>query len=231
MSRRDWIVHVYGELNSKAVREYCRSCREESLRLGKPSLKAMNCWKIFYETLYEDMYSRALRIAVEVVKKKSRCWIESRVPDEYSGRSGAVIIVCWDYREFMDVKNVLEETYYREKLVDEPYLPYRRGGNYYDKEYGPWRLWAIKYYPEKLPVQEILDLKIVCPNDGTPMDREVRGFKCGLCSLYVPDTIIYEAIELGKAVYKVKAGYHRNTIYVLEYKPPNKIAMTRRHPS
>ncbi|WFO75055.1 hypothetical protein J4526_08265 [Desulfurococcaceae archaeon MEX13E-LK6-19] len=228
MRKDDWIRIYPQGLNEDAVKNYCRECREETKEQGKPSPKAMNCWKTVYEVEYEDLFTKALDKAKKIVLETKHCWLEARKPDEYTGRKGAIIIVCWDHNEFRETRRKIIEEYMKEQLIEEPYLPYRRGGNYYDKEYGPWRLWALKYYPEKLPVQDIIELKIVCPNDSTPMEREAKGFKCGLCGLYIPETIIYEAIELGEAEYKVKTGFHKNNVYTLKYRPPDRVEIVRK---
>ncbi len=208
------------------IASYCRDCRRESRERDRPPEKAMECWKIIVELpLNKDIdYNSVLARSIEC----SGCWIEYRVGEE----KYIAIVTCRGWKAMWSVREkLINELYGGLRVTDKPYLPYRRGGSYYDREYGPWRLWARDYYPDRLPIETIDSLKIICPSDGGVMEYRGKGYKCVLCGFYIPDTIIYEVIENGVADYRPLHGAYSGCVYRLFYKGVDRIVVTiRYHP-
>ncbi|RLG84490.1 MAG: hypothetical protein DRO40_01140 [Thermoprotei archaeon] len=217
MDRRQWKLITPKTISEDSIREYCRQCIEETKRLNKPSSKAMDCWKIVYVTDDPEELSKVVRVVEKIIEKSGECWAEYREPDIYTGSEGSVIIICKGWRNMWALREDLIKTLIDIGVLTKYYIPYRRGGNYYDKYFGPWRLWALRYYPERLPIRELASAKAICPNDGTPMDFEKKGLLCGLCNLYIPETTLFEAIENGEADLRIKQGFHKDEVYRVKY--------------
>ncbi len=220
---KKWVIIPSNKICVEDIREYCSSCRRETRELGKPSLKAMDCWKIIV-SLDTEKFSKALDIIRDIIED-AWCWIEYSVNEE----EGIAITTCRKWSTMWSVREQLINKFLEERLIAKPYLPYRRGGNYYDRDYGPWRLWAIRYYPEKLPVTNIASIKTLCPHDGALMEYTGKGLKCMLCGLYIPETTIYETIENGVSEYRPRTGLYKEKIYILRYIGADKILIERKH--
>jgi|GEM_PF-6279073 len=207
-----WTVLLPEGVVEDSVREYCLLCRRESRGLGKPSPRAMDCWKIIIEV--DGSYGEHL---VDLVKgylgEYRGCWAEYRFSDDRL----IMLVICRGWSVMWGFREKLINDLLGAGILDKPYLPYRRGGSYYDREYGPWRLWARDYYPERLPVIEIGSAMSICPFDGAVMEYTGRGLKCGLCGLYIPETMLYEVLENGVGEYVPRQGFYRDRVFILKY--------------
>lgn len=212
MARNKWILLLPENLDRDNVESYCRSCREESSQMNKPSTKAMDCWKIIVEldASYKDQLISYLE---KMIREYGDCWIEYRI----AGDRLISLITCRNWRVMWSFREKLIDYLLELGAIDKPYLPYRRAGRYYDMEYGPWRLWARDYYPDRLPLTSIVHARSICPFDGAIMEFIDKGLKCELCGLLVPETLMYEALENGVAEYVLKQGIYRNTVFILRY--------------
>ncbi len=200
----------YGFLVDPAtVKEYCLRCREESRKIGRPSSRAMNCWKIvarFDPDRREDVW-KWLENAAETYP-----WLTGELTDGIlilffqKGRSE-----MWRFREYM-----IGEWCKRGLL---PYrgsyfIPYRRGGVYYDSEYGPWRTWKVEYYDLTGELKRKAEsINAICPYDGAIMEKHGNKLQCPLCSFKIPLNVLYEVLEFGQAEYELKSGPYKNKIY------------------
>ncbi len=210
--RSTWKIILPPHSNEESIRQYCRSCREGTSRENRPSEKAMNCWKIIVEL--DSSYENTLvKIVNELVQHYRDCWSEYRVHDN----KVTLLIICRGWKRMWLFRKELINKLVSKNILDTPFLPYRRGGSYYDRDYGPWRLWAKNYYPEKLPLVEISNGKAVCPNDGSPMEYTGKGLLCSFCSLFIPETLLFEAIENGEAEYRPHTGIHKSNVYRIKY--------------
>mgnify|MGYP000306503453 CR=1 FL=1 len=194
------------------VMSYCKSCKEESRELSMPSPKAMDCWKIIIESNIEYM-DLVIGIVKDYINMYKECWAQYRVLDDKI----FILINCRGWRNMWEFRSRLIDYLMKHGIIDKPYLPYRRGGSYYDKDYGPWRLWARDYYTDRLPIADMVHARSICPFDGAIMEFTGKGLKCGLCGLFVPETLLYEAVENGIAEYVPKQGFYRDKVFILRY--------------
>ena len=207
-----WSLILPEGLEEYDVVSYCRSCRRESREYGKPSIKAMNCWKIIVEA-YIEFKDQVIGFVKENIKSYNNCWAQYRV----LGDGFILLINCRGWRNMWDLRSKLIDDLMKQGVIDKPYLPYRRAGGYYDSNFGPWRLWARDYYPDKLRITNIVHARSICPFDGAIMEFTGKGLKCGLCGLFIPETLLYEAVENGIAEYVPKQGFYRDKVFILRY--------------
>jgi len=212
VSKSKWLLILPKGAREYEVASYCKSCKEESRELGRPSPKAMDCWKIIVDanTKYRDLVIGLVRDYVNVYRE---CWAQYRdLEDKF-----ILLINCRGWKNMWDLRSKLIDDLMKQGVIDKPYLPYRRAGGYYDTCFGPWKLWARDYYPDKLRITDIVHARSICPFDGAIMEFTGRGLKCGLCGLFVPETLLYEAVENGIAEYVPKQGFYRDKVFILRY--------------
>ncbi len=212
MARKGWKIILPKGVNEEEIAGYCKLCREESRRLGKPSPRAMDCWKVIIE-VEAGKVGGVLGVVENIVSGCRECWAEYRV----RGDNAVFIIVVRGWKLMWDIRGKLVEELYARRVIDKPYLPYRRGGSYYEPDYGPWRRWSLSYYPEHLSLHDPSSASIVCPNDGALMEYTGKGFRCMFCGLYIPETVLYEAVENGEAEYAPRQGAHKGRVYRVRY--------------
>ncbi len=212
VNKSKWLLILPKGIREYEVASYCKSCREESRELGRPSPKAMDCWKIIIDanTEHRDLVIGLVRDYVNVYRE---CWAQYRdLEDKF-----ILLINCRGWKNMWDLRNKLIDDLMKQGVIDKSYLPYRRAGGYYDNSFGPWRLWARDYYPDKLRITDIVHARSICPFDGAIMEFTGKGLKCGLCGLFVPETLLYEAVENGIAEYVPKQGFYRDKVFILRY--------------
>ncbi len=208
------------------VRRYCRRCIEESRRLRRPSEKAMNCWKIvarFDESRRDDV----MDWVEEVVGKYPRLTGElaNNILIIYFQRGREEM---WRFREAM-----IKEWCSRGLLPykDSYFIPYRRGGAYYDKDYGPWRVWKAEYYDLTGELKRKIEtITAICPYDGAIMEKQGSKLQCPLCGFKIPLNVLYEVLEYGEAEYELKSGPYRNKIYRVELVVGDRIEIKELNP-
>ncbi len=220
-------TRFYGpKADPSEVRRYCRECIEESRGIGRPSEKAMSCWKIVAR-FDEDRRNDVMNWVEEVVGK-------------YPGLTGEltnnILIVYF--------QNGREEMWrFREAMIKEwcnrgllPYknsyfIPYRRGGAYYDKDFGPWRTWKAEYYDLTGELKRKVEtITAICPYDGAIMEEQGSKLQCPLCGFKIPLNILYEVLEYGKVEYELKSGPYRNKIYHVELVAEDRIEVKELNP-
>lgn len=204
-----WRRFYGSKVDPRRVAEICRRCRLESSRDNRPSIIAMNCWKI-----------------VAAFEPEKRGLVESWLIDAarfYEMLTGElsddnVLIIyfqngwkdMWSFREYM-----IKEWCRRDILpVNNRYfIPYRRGGSYYDPEFGSWRFWGKNYYSDRIDYDKAQVLKAECPHDGAILEWRGSKMICPLCGLKVPLGVVYEVLENGIAEYEVRTGARAGEIY------------------
>ncbi len=203
-------TRFYGpQVDPIEVRKYCSECMSDSKRLGKPSEKAMNCWKIMAR-FDEDRRNDILM------------WIEdiiARYPKLTGELTNNILIIyfqsgreeMWEFRKFM-IKDWCKRGLLPYK--GSFFIPYRRGGAYYDKDFGPWRVWRVEYYDLTGELKEkVMKTVAICPYDGAIMEKQGNKLECPLCGFKIPLNVLYEVFEYGEAEYEMKSGPYKNKIY------------------
>ena len=203
-----WIRFYGPKANPQEIAEVCKKCKQESLK-GKPSSIAMNCWKIVIE--FEEEKRKMVEEWIKDAIKKY-----PKLTGELSNDNVLILYFqsgwnsMWKFREYM-----VNEWCIRGLLPVKGryFIPYRRGGSYYDSKFGSWRYWGKNYYSDKVDYSLVNEVKAECPYDGALLEWDNTKLICPLCGLVIPLGVIYEVLENGVAEYEVKSGPRSGKIY------------------
>ena len=132
-----WIRFYGPKADPQEIAEVCKKCKQESLK-GKPSSIAMNCWKIVIE--FEEKKRKMVEEWIKDAIKKY-----PKLTGEFSNDNVLILYFqsgwnsMWKFREYM-----VNEWCRRGLLPVKGryFIPYRRGGSYYDSKFGSWRYWG-----------------------------------------------------------------------------------------
>jgi len=125
----------------------CLRCEKEVKEGGRPGSLAMNCWKLLAFPSTPEKLDSIKEYLSEYVERFPLT--HGKWSNQLSG--GRYVVVwyfvskndMWRSRELITKEWVelgilpIEESYY---------LPYQRGGDYYEPMFGHWRTWGYKYY-------------------------------------------------------------------------------------
>jgi hypothetical protein len=125
----------------------CSRCMEEVKENGRPGSLAMNCWKLLSFPSSTEKLNLIKEYLSEYVK---------RFPSthgKWSNRaSEGRYVVVWYFgskEEMWEARELITKEWTKSGILPiegSYYLPYQRGGNYYEPELGHWRTWGYKYY-------------------------------------------------------------------------------------
>ncbi len=220
-------LRFYGPLvDPLEVGKYCRECLEESRRKGKPSEKAMNCWKIiarFEEDRWNDVWSWIKEIVEKYPRLTGELTRNVLIIYFQSGRQE-----MWRFREKM-INDWCERRLLPFK--GSYFIPYRRGGAYYDSRFGPWRTWRAEYYDLTGELKEKAEkINAICPYDGAVLEKKGNKLECPLCGFKIPLNVVYEVLEYGLAEYELKSGPRAMKIYRVKLISNNRIEVIEYNP-
>ncbi len=205
--RGKWVMFYGPAVNPKDVAGYCQDCRSSVLNSKRPSSHTLNCWKIVVE-LEDEKRNKVIE------------WL-GRAAEFYNELTGQLsddnILILyfqkgwkymWSFREFM-IKEWCSLKIL--PLKSRYFIPYRRGGSYYDSILGSWRYWYVNYVDSRLR-EKASRLKAECPFDGAILEWSNSKLLCPLCGLLVPLGVLFEVLENGVAEYEVKSGPRKGSI-------------------
>jgi hypothetical protein len=198
------------EAKGSKIRD-CAYCHKEVKELQKPGLTAMNCWKLLALSENEKEHRKIRDWLYENYEKYKLAgkWLPSARGDAFT-----VFVLYFLSKEDMWLirKKLVEEFIERRilPLRGSFYLPYQRGGDYYEPKFGPWRTWCVKYHPELVKIR-FEDLEsLICPFCNEKL-RYIRRGKLGFygcraypaCKFMLPELHLFEVVSDGYAEYEI----------------------------
>ncbi|MHA1334019.1 MAG: topoisomerase DNA-binding C4 zinc finger domain-containing protein [Candidatus Odinarchaeia archaeon] len=201
----------------------CEKCENETLFSEKPSLIAMNCWKLL---IYPENKEKSDKIKTWIKENFEKYDLNGKWIPSFKKKAYTVFVFYFKSKRKMWIfrEKLSKELINRNILpIDNSYfLPYQRVCNSYERKFGYWRTWVSKYYPELLKTT-LEKVKIqLCPICGNRLilrkGRHGEFYGCSkypVCNFMLPKPIIFEVLEDGYAEYRIYKGALSGEVFLV----------------